>query len=192
MSEMRLSLKDFGPIDEANIDLGKITVIGGENATGKSTTSKILYCFLRANSSKRQEITYGYIVNSIKDTTRDIQRYLRDQENCKINFKDLQTKLTQYETQIRLSAHKTGLEVINEIYNEIKDRIDEQIISDNAENEIDEKFSGIDKLIDIVEENDAKLYVSIMKRLLKAEFSTADFNGVFNISGRNDNNNNFD
>ena len=189
---MRLSLKDFGPIDEANIDLGKITVIGGENATGKSTTSKILYCFLRANSSKRQEITYGYIVNSIKDTTRDIQRYLRDQENCKINFKDLQTKLTQYETQIRLSAHKTGLEVINEIYNEIKDRIDEQIISDNAENEIDEKFSGIDKLIDIVEENDAKLYVSIMKRLLKAEFSTADFNGVFNISGRNDNNNNFD
>ena len=105
MSEMRLSLKDFGPIDEANIDLGKITVIGGENATGKSTTSKILYCFLRANSSKRQEITYGYIVNSIKDTTRDIQRYLRDQENCNINFRDLQTKLTQYETQMRISQH---------------------------------------------------------------------------------------
>ena len=42
---MRLSLKDFGPIDTAEIDIGKITVIGGENATGKSTTSKILYCF---------------------------------------------------------------------------------------------------------------------------------------------------
>ena len=34
---MRLSLKDFGPIDTAEIDIGKITVIGGENATGKST-----------------------------------------------------------------------------------------------------------------------------------------------------------
>ena len=192
MSEMKLSLKDFGPIDEANIDLGKITVIGGENATGKSTTSKILYCFLRANSSKRQEITYGYIVNSIKDTTRDIQRYLRDQENCKIEFRDLQTKLTQYETQIRISQHKTGLEIINEIYNDIKDRIDEQIISDDSINEINEKFYEIDKLIDIVLENDTQLYTSIMKRLLKAEFSTADFNGIFNISGINENNGNFD
>ena len=192
MSEMNLSLKDFGPIDEANIDLGKITVIGGENATGKSTTSKILYCFLRANSSKRQEITYGYIVNSIKDTTRDIQRYLRDQENCKIEFRDLQTKLTQYETQIRISQHKTGLEIINEIYNDIKDRIDEQIISEDSINEINEKFYEIDKLIDIVLENDTQLYTSIMKRLLKAEFSTADFNGIFNISGINENNGNFD
>ena len=192
MSEMRLSLKDFGPIDEANIDLGRITVIGGENATGKSTTSKILYCFLRANSSKRQEITYGYIVNSIKDTTRDIQRYLRDQENCKVDFRDLQTKLTQYETQIKLSPHKSGLDVITDIYNEIKYRIDDQIISDEAQNEVEEKFSEIDKLIAIVDENGAELYVSIMKRLLKAEFSTADFNGIFNISGVNENNGNFD
>lgn len=188
---MRLSLKDFGPIDEANIDLGKITVIGGENATGKSTTSKILYCFLRANSSKRQEITYGYIVNSIKDTTRDIQRFLRDQENCNVNFRDLQTRLTQYETQARISPHKTGLDIITEIYDDIKDRIDEQIISEDSTDKINEKFFEIDKLIEIVVENDVQLYTSIMKRLLKAEFSTADFNGIFNISGRNNQNNNF-
>ena len=171
---MRLSLKDFGPIDTAEIDIGKITVIGGENATGKSTTSKILYCFLRANSKKRQEITYEYIVNLIKDEIRDIQRYLRNQENSKIDFKDLRKKLTQ---------NSNDFNSILEIYDEIKERIDNENLSDESIDEIDERLSAIDDLIEIVDDNGNPLYVSIMKKLLKAEFSTADFNGVFRIHG---------
>ena len=171
---MRLSLKDFGPIDTAEIDIGKITVIGGENATGKSTTSKILYCFLRANSKKRQEITYEYIVNLIKDEIRDIQRYLRNQENSKIDFKDLRKKLTQ---------NSNDFNSILEIYDEIKERIDNDNLSDESIDEIDERLSAIDDLIEIVDDNGNPLYVSIMKKLLKAEFSTADFNGVFRING---------
>ena len=171
---MRLSLKDFGPIDTAEIDIGKITVIGGENATGKSTTSKILYCFLRANSKKRQEITYDYIVNLIKDEIRDIQRYLRNQENSKIDFKDLRKKLTQ---------NSNDFNSILETYDEIKERIDNENLSDESIDEIDERLSAIDDLIEIVEDNGNPLYVSIMKKLLKAEFSTADFNGVFRING---------
>ena len=171
---MRLSLKDFGPIDTAEIDIGKITVIGGENATGKSTTSKILYCFLRANSKKRQEITYEYIVNLIKDEIRDIQRYLRNQENSKIDFKDLRKKLTQ---------NSNDFNSILEIYDEIKERIDNENLSDESIDEIDERLSAIDDLIEIVDDNGNPLYVSIMKKLLKAEFSTADFNGVFRING---------
>ena len=171
---MRLSLKDFGPIDTANIDLGKITVIGGENATGKSTTSKILYCFLRANSRKRQEITYGYIVNLIKNETRDIQRYLRNHVGSKIQFNDLQRKLTQ---------NSDDFSIILDIYDEIKQRIEDENFSDEEINEVTEKLSAIDDLIEIVEDNGNLLYVSIMKKLLKDEFSTADFNGVFRING---------
>lgn len=171
---MKLSLKDFGPIDTAEIDIGKITVIGGENATGKSTTSKILYCFLRANSKKRQEITYEYIVNLIKDEIRDIQRYLRNQENSKIDFKDLRKKLTQ---------NSKDFNSILEIYDEIKERIGSENFSDESIDEIDERLFAIDDLIEIVEDNGNPLYVSIMKKLLKAEFSTADFNGVFRING---------
>ena len=171
---MKLSLKDFGPIDAAEIDIGKITLIGGENATGKSTTSKILYCFLRANSKKRQEITYSYIVNLIKDETRDIQRYIRNQENCKIDFKDLQKKL---------SPNNKNFEVILDVYEEIKNRISDENISDDTQEEIDERLDAIDNLIEIVEDNGNQLYVSIMKKLLKEEFSTADFNGIFEING---------
>lgn len=171
---MRLSLKDFGPIDTANIDIGKITVIGGENATGKSTTSKILYCFLRANSRKRQEITYEYIVNLIKDETRDIQRYLRNHVGSKIQFNDLQRRLTQ---------NSDNFSIILDVYDEIKERIDSEDFSDEVMDEINEKLFAIDDLIEIVEDNGNPLYVSIMKKLLKDEFSTADFNGIFRING---------
>ena len=39
-----------GPINKADIDLNKINVVGVNNATGKSTTSKLLYCFLKSNN----------------------------------------------------------------------------------------------------------------------------------------------
>ncbi len=180
--EMTLSLENFGPLDKAKINIGKITVIGGENSTGKSTTSKILYCFLRANSARRQEITYNFLVNSIKEETRDVQRYLRDHDGCNIEFRDLQRNLTKFDA-LASNSHKSGLDIIIEIFDDIKERIEEYDISSESQDEIDKKFSAIDDLIDIVEANQNQLYVSIMKKLLKDEFSTDDFNGFFEIYG---------
>ena len=37
MSDMKLKIKDIGPINEANINLGKLNIIGGQNGSGKST-----------------------------------------------------------------------------------------------------------------------------------------------------------
>lgn len=180
--EMTLLLNDFGPIHKSKIDINKITVIGGENATGKSTTSKILYCFLRANSARRQEITYDRIIKLIKEKVDYIKNYLRNQEGSNIKFTDLKSRLTKYDIEAK-NSNKNGLEVIIEIYEEIKDRIDDENISAESQKEVEEKFEEIDNLIYIVEENDNPLYVSIMKRLIKAEFSTDDFEGYFEIIG---------
>ena len=52
MSEnIQLEIKNIGPIHEANIDLGKLNIIGGANSTGKSTSSRLLYCFLFSAST---------------------------------------------------------------------------------------------------------------------------------------------
>ena len=184
--EMTLLLNDFGPIIESKIDISKITVIGGENATGKSTTSKILYCFLRANSARRQEITYDRIIKLIKEKTDYLKRYLRNQEGCNIDFNVLKRRLTKYDIEAK-NSNKSGLEVITEIFDEIKERIGDESISSESQNEVNETFEEIDNLIYIVEENDNPLYVSIMKKLLKEEFSTDDFNGYFEITGEYEN-----
>lgn len=65
MSEnIQLEIKNIGPIHEANIDLGKLNIIGGANSTGKSTSSRLLYCFLFSASKEGKEY-YDAMMNSV-------------------------------------------------------------------------------------------------------------------------------
>ena len=41
---MKIKLENVGKIKEANIELNGITIIAGENSTGKSTVGKMLFC----------------------------------------------------------------------------------------------------------------------------------------------------
>ena len=51
-NQMVLEINDFGPINDAKIDLKKINVIAGTNGSGKSTSSKLLFCFLTSISKE--------------------------------------------------------------------------------------------------------------------------------------------
>ena len=52
MENLNLEIKYFGRIHYADIALNKINVVGGINSSGKSTASKLLYCYLKANATK--------------------------------------------------------------------------------------------------------------------------------------------
>jgi predicted ATPase len=53
---MELQLKNIGMIKEANIKLDGLTVIAGENDTGKSTVGKFLYFTLRHDLETKKDI----------------------------------------------------------------------------------------------------------------------------------------
>ena len=36
VARMKLHLEDIGPINEANINIGKITIVGGHNSSGQN------------------------------------------------------------------------------------------------------------------------------------------------------------
>lgn len=46
--KLNLEVNGFGSINEANMELNKINIVGGVNSSGKSTVSRLLYCFLKA------------------------------------------------------------------------------------------------------------------------------------------------
>ena len=46
--DLELKIKNFGPIDEATIQVGRFTVFAGPNSTGKTFVSKMLYSMLSA------------------------------------------------------------------------------------------------------------------------------------------------
>lgn len=166
---MKLQLKNMGPINEANININKITIVGGHNATGKSTLSKFLYSFLRSNSFNRQEIAYGSILNLIMNETRYIRRIFKKNS---IEFRYPFFRLRNVD----------DFEMILERYEKMKTFIYDSNISEEDFHDIKSRLDVIDDLINVVDEDSDELYISLMRNLLESEFSSNNFNCYIDIN----------
>jgi predicted ATPase len=64
---MNIVLKNIGMLKEANINLNGLTIIAGENDTGKSTVGKILFCIVKAISRYEEDFKESkeYKINEI-------------------------------------------------------------------------------------------------------------------------------
>lgn len=58
---MNLKLHDARSINNADIDISRINVVGGVNSSGKSTVSKLLYCYLK---SQIDDESFDYLIDS--------------------------------------------------------------------------------------------------------------------------------
>ena len=78
MQDLQLEIEDFGPIHKANINIGKLNIVGGVNASGKSTASKLLYCFLLAGSPEGEKIYFEdcllQLCESFKSVSHDLNK----------------------------------------------------------------------------------------------------------------------
>lgn len=95
---MRLKLKNVGKIRKANIELNGITVIAGENNTGKSTVGKMLFCIFHSFykieeqiNEERQKTISRVILNFYRETAnrytlrfdpKGIARYIIENRDC--------------------------------------------------------------------------------------------------------------
>lgn len=162
------NIKNFGPINEADINIGKINIVAGHNSTGKSTASKFLYCYLKSSCSKRQDFAYESLKYQIFQVLSRLNHDYR------------------YSRKIR----DWGLEDILDDYERSKDEF-----YGSDDNEFDKYFNkeieDIDNFIELIQENDEPLHVSMMKNLLKIEFSrdfgSMDYESVVTVSVENSN-----
>ena len=147
---MKLHLENMGPINEANININKITIVGGHNATGKSTLSKFLYSFLRSNSFNRQEIAYESISKLMRSESRYIRRIFN---KYGIEFRYPLLRVRNADVFERLL----------ERYEDMKNFIYESDISEQDFDDIKARLNVIDDLIDVVEKDSDELYISLMR-----------------------------
>lgn len=159
---IKLHLEDMGPINEADINISKITVIAGNNSTGKSTLSKFLYSFLRSNSFNRREIAYESISNLIQSESYYLSR--------------------RFNRKTPRFTGRDNYEDILDSYRDLKKSLFESDISDEELEESNEKMNTIDNLIRVVNEDSHDLYVSLIRRLLESEFSSTNFSGFIKIN----------
>ena len=80
---MELQLKNIGMIKEANVKINGLTVIAGENDTGKSTVGKIIFCIIKAISRYKEDFNESKIYK-IEDKLDKLFFYVRRN----INFID--------------------------------------------------------------------------------------------------------
>ena len=178
LTNLNLKVNDIGPVKKANIDIGKINVIGGLNATGKSTVSKLLYCILKGNVANRQEFAYSLIMPSLRSFVRRYRN--RIVHEGKVDLSDEQ--LFYYFDLLR----DVSDEELIEIYEKIKDDIvDDHAYSQYSRND-ELRFNStkkIDRQIEVIEKNDNNLYFSILRRILSSEFYSLKFSGLLNLRG---------
>lgn len=162
---MNFKVKNFGPINNADMVIGKINIIGGHNATGKSTASKLLYCFLKANSNKRQDFAYESLGNLMRRVMRHMGRHIP-----------------------RIYDYDDGNSP--ELFEEYEQLKEEYYNSENYEyNKFFERdVEDLDESIKIIDENSDSLYLSILRNLLRLEFSTRNLNGFISIDGGSEDN----
>ena len=178
---ININIQNFGAISESNMNIGKINIVGGQNATGKSTASKLLYCFLKYSSSNRVEDAYKPIIKQIRRLTSIMRRIAPsdiDVDYIKF-FKDMSFRLRM----------EDDLDYCLESYEKLKDIAYELEFEsgrdDKKVNMIFDEFEEIDNLINIIEEDGNSLFNLIMKDLLESEFSNkmkgfVEFYGIFN------------
>jgi predicted ATP-dependent endonuclease of OLD family len=85
---LKLTLRNIGKIKDAEIELNGITVLAGENNTGKSTAGKALYSLLNAFYDVDEKIAAQKktsILNEINRLLHDITTIYSSQRNAKLS-----------------------------------------------------------------------------------------------------------
>ena len=164
ISNLVLKIKEFGPINTTSMSIGKINVIGGLNATGKSTASRLLYCFLKSATLDRKMFAYSLIYPQMLGIITNLAGF-------------------EYTMDNRFMGN---IEALIEAYTLAKKKITENEESNFQKDYLLKKMETLDKQIKIIEDNDEKLYGALLKQMLSSEFSydnlsgSAELNGLYN------------
>lgn len=162
MSKLNLDIHNFGPINQANIELKNLNVIAGINGSGKTTASKLLYCLLTSNTTEGDYLANNSIYN----------RFIKLINN--FNFKSYTENFSEFE-----KTYNNSLELNNENFNEnLKENMDllKKIIRTNEiqnKNEFIEHMKNMENIIEI-NSNERRKFFNVSNTLLKSEFNIND------------------
>lgn len=178
-NKINIKINDFGPINKADIDLNKINVVGGNNATGKSTTSKLLYCFLKSNMDDRIDFALEHSRLQIDSLINNIYLALHVNQPEFVYLKDVR--------EFGMSDNNDKVIPFNEL--RVEEKFHQIQIDYNRyydENNDNERIKGmikeIDDILTTIHIEEDKLTILLLKDFLSSEFNRKNlkFNSAFN------------
>lgn len=166
MSENILfEINDFGAIKEAKLNIKKLNIIAGNNGSGKSTSSKLLYTFLLASSNRGDYLANNSLYNHFKSLIFKVGH----DTNLLQNDVEMEELLTLLDTLDRddnffNESLKKNMEILHDIISDSKIVNKEKLFED---------LKNIENLIE-VNEDQAKKYFNVTNVLLNSEFNFSE------------------
>lgn len=171
---MKLEIHNIGTINEGSLELDEITVIAGENDTGKSTVGKLVYSVIKASINYEDEYN-EYIIKKLSNLIRRAYRQLRKSSSFDIDDYD-RNELSPilYERRLKNVVHSS--DGIYDITMEYMYRLKNAILYESKESNIIYRY--IDKINDMLN--------SVNNRLSKGELMSNSILRAMNTEFNND------
>lgn len=179
---MRLTLKNIGKIEDADVKIDGITIIAGENDTGKSTVGKALFSifngFYKINDQIKGERASN-IGNLAGLLFQDV--WFDEEESGKVDsrvfFQELQSlqEFIVLETMKHYSHRQTLMDNIRKRISDFSSQCGTVVIS---ESNLDRYINRVEKSFEIPDDNIAEV---LLQRRLEDEFD-GQINNVFSDS----------
>lgn len=164
MSNLNLDIHNFGPINQANIELKKLNVIAGSNGSGKTTSSKLLYCFLESNSDEGAYLANKSLYNRFEIIFETLKIELESDSESLLKTEKLSEQLPELSNENFNNELKANINKLKIIINdsEIKNK-----------NKFLEQISYMEESLEI-NNNERRKFFNISNTLLKSEFDIYD------------------
>ena len=166
---MKLSIRNVGKLKEADVEINGITVITGENDTGKSTVGKVLWSVFNGFYEIDEKV-YNEKVSELEKIIDEIIK-----ENI---YKNLSTDYNSFFEIFNSTREKIAIEFLKENKNYSEDEI--KIIINNYKKDL--KIENISNFVQEINEtlkiSDKEIIKVIVSRVMNKEFHN-QINAVF-------------
>ena len=166
---MKLSLKNIGKIETASVEINGITVIAGENNTGKSTVGRALFAVFNSFYNIQKQIESERVQN-IENLIDMMYRNVTNRYTRRFDSGEIAQKIV---AQIYL--YKDDTEAVKDIIVKTILQYDENFEKHINDNSIDEYIVRIKDGLNVA---DLDIFKSVLEKKLDAEFA-GEVNNIF-------------
>lgn len=166
---MKLSLKNIGKIETASVEINGITVIAGENNTGKSTVGRALFAVFNSFYNIQKQIESERVQN-IENLIDMMYRNVTNRYTRRFDSGEIAQKII---AQIYL--YKDDTEAVKDIIVKTILQYDENFEKHIGDNSIDEYIVRIKDGLNVA---DLDIFKSVLEKKLDAEFA-GEVNNIF-------------
>lgn len=166
---MKLSLKNIGKIETASVEINGITVIAGENNTGKSTIGRALFAVFNSFYNIQKQIESERVQN-IENLIDMMYRNVTNRYTCRFDSEEIAQKIV---AQIYL--YKDDTEAVKDIIVGTILQYDESFEKHIDDNSIDEFIVRVKDGLNVA---DIEIFKSVLEKKLDAEFA-GEVNNIF-------------